>query len=139
MEEPAITHSLRGMTYIEIELKGLRDDLHSGFWGGATHNPALALVEILSKLYNRDNTIAVPGFYEDVVSLTADERKMLAKTPLNEEQFKKTTGYRASGETRTTRFASVSRLAQRWISTDCGAATPVPALRRSFRPKPVPS
>ncbi len=92
IEEPAITHSLRGMTYIEVEVQGPTDDLHSGFWGGATHNPALALVEILGKLYNPDGTIAVPGFYDDVVELTPAEREMIAKNPLSEEQFKQATG-----------------------------------------------
>ena len=82
IEEPAITHSLRGMTYIEIEVEGPKEDLHSGLWGGAAHNPALALVEMLGKLYNPDNTIAVPGFYDDVVSLTEAERDMIAKTAL---------------------------------------------------------
>ena len=92
VEEPAITHSLRGMTYLEIEVTGPREDLHSGFWGGATHNPALALVEILGKLYNADGTIAVPGFYDDVVPLTEAERTMLAKVPLTEEHFIEATG-----------------------------------------------
>ena len=92
IQEPAVTHSLRGMTYIQLEVQGPKDDLHSGFWGGATHNPALALVEILSKLYNPDNTIAVPGFYDDVVALTKDEREMIGKTALSEEQFKEATG-----------------------------------------------
>ncbi len=92
VEEPAITHSLRGMTYLEIEVHGPREDLHSGFWGGATHNPALALVEILGKLYNADGTIAVPGFYDDVVPLTEAERAMLAKVALTEEQFIAATG-----------------------------------------------
>jgi acetylornithine deacetylase/succinyl-diaminopimelate desuccinylase-like protein len=92
IEKPAITHSLRGMTYIQLEVEGPKDDLHSGFYGGATHNPALALVEILSKLYNSDNTIAVPGFYEDVVQLTSKEREMIAKNSLTEEEFKKATG-----------------------------------------------
>ncbi len=92
MEEPAITHSLRGMTYIELEVRGPKDDLHSGFWGGAAHNPALALVEIISRLYKPDNTIAVPGFYDDVVSLTPEERAMIAKNALTEEQFKEATG-----------------------------------------------
>jgi acetylornithine deacetylase/succinyl-diaminopimelate desuccinylase-like protein len=80
------------MTYIELEVLGPKDDLHSGFWGGATHNPALALVEILSKLYKPDNTIAVPGFYDDVVTLTPAEREMISKTDLTEDQFKKATG-----------------------------------------------
>ena len=92
VEEPAITHSLRGMTYLEIEVDGPKEDLHSGFWGGATHNPALALVEILSKLYRPDGTIAVPGFYDDVVALTQDEREMIAKNPLTDAQFKEATG-----------------------------------------------
>ncbi len=92
IDEPAILHSLRGMTYMEIEVRGPTDDLHSGLWGGAAHNPALALVEILGKLYNPDNTIAVPGFYDDVAPLTADEREMIAKTDLTEEQYKSSTG-----------------------------------------------
>jgi acetylornithine deacetylase/succinyl-diaminopimelate desuccinylase-like protein len=96
IEEPAITHSLRGMTYIEIEVEGPKEDLHSGLWGGAAHNPALALVEILGKLYNPDNTIAIPGFYDDVVPLTEVERAMIAKTDLSEEQYKGTTGVPAT-------------------------------------------
>lgn len=92
IEEPAILHSLRGMTYIEVEVQGPTDDLHSGFWGGATHNPALALVEILGKLYNPENTIAVPGFYDDIVPLRPAEREMLAKNALSEEQFMQSTG-----------------------------------------------
>lgn len=96
VEEPAITHSLRGMTYIEIDVQGPREDLHSGFFGGATHNPALALVEIVAKLYNPDNSIAVPGFYDDVVPLTDEERAMIEKTALSEDQFKEATGVPAA-------------------------------------------
>ncbi len=92
IEEPAVTHSLRGMTYLEVEVTGPREDLHSGFFGGATHNPGLALVEILKTLYNDDGTIAVPGFYDDVVALTDEERAMIEKTALTDEQFKEATG-----------------------------------------------
>ncbi|HYO88563.1 MAG TPA: dipeptidase [Candidatus Limnocylindrales bacterium] len=92
IDEPAILHSLRGMTYIEVEVHGPSDDLHSGLWGGAAHNPALALVEILGKLYNPDHTIAVPGFYDDVMPLTDEERAMIARTDLSEAQYKQSTG-----------------------------------------------
>ncbi|NWF82070.1 MAG: dipeptidase [Chloroflexi bacterium] len=92
IDAPAITHSLRGMTYIEVEVHGPKEDLHSGFFGGAVHNPALALVEILGGLYNPDHTIAVPGFYDDVVPLTAEERAMIARTELSEAQLKQSTG-----------------------------------------------
>lgn len=92
IEEPAITHSLRGMTYLEVHVEGPREDLHSGFFGGAVHNPALALVEILESLYHPDGTIAAEGFYDDVAPLTGDERAMIEKTALSEEQFKGATG-----------------------------------------------
>ena len=92
IEEPAILHSLRGMTYIEVEVHGPREDLHSGLWGGAVHNPAIALSQILARMFNDDNTIAVPGFYDDVVPLTAEERAMIAKTDLSEAQYMQSTG-----------------------------------------------
>jgi len=92
IDEPAILHSLRGMTYAEIDVEGPTDDLHSGLWGGAAHNPAVALVQILAQLYNPDNTIAIPGFYDDVVPLTPEEREMIAKTDLTEAQYKQSTG-----------------------------------------------
>lgn len=92
IDEPAILHSLRGMTYIEVEVHGPRDDLHSGLWGGAVHNPAMALSQILAQMFNDDNSIAVPGFYDDVVPLSAEERAMIAKTDLSEEQYMASTG-----------------------------------------------
>ena len=91
-DEPSILHSLRGMTYIEVEVHGPKDDLHSGLWGGAAHNPAQALADILARLFNADHTIAVPGFYDDVVPLTDDERAMIAKTNLSDEQYRQSTG-----------------------------------------------
>ncbi|MGZ3673448.1 MAG: M20/M25/M40 family metallo-hydrolase, partial [Ktedonobacterales bacterium] len=90
IEEPVIIHGLRGMTYIEVTVRGPSDDRHSGHWGGAVHNPALALVEILSTLHNPDHSIAVPGFYDDV-PLTPDERQELAKNELTEAQAKQST------------------------------------------------
>lgn len=111
IESPSITHSLRGMTYIQVEVEGPKEDLHSGLWGGAAHNPALALVEMLGKLYNPDNTIAVPGFYDDVVELTKAERDMIAKTDMSEEQYKATTGVPALWGDK--RFTIRERLAAR--------------------------
>lgn len=92
MDRPAITHSLRGMTYIELHVDGPHDDLHSGFYGGAVHNPALALVEILSRMFNADHSIAVPGFYDDVVNLTDAERAEIAKTDMSEAELLAATG-----------------------------------------------
>lgn len=92
IEEPAVTHSLRGMTYIELEVFGPREDLHSGFFGGAVHNPANALSEIIASMFNDDNTVAIEGFYDDVVDLTTEEREMIARTDMSEQQLLDATG-----------------------------------------------
>jgi len=92
IEQPAITYSLRGMTYIEITVEGPKDDLHSGFYGGAVHNPALALVELLSKMFDENNTIAVPGFYDDVIPISDRERAEIAKSELSEQDLLDATG-----------------------------------------------
>ena len=92
IEQPAIVNSVRGMTYMEIHVWGPSHDLHSGQFGGVVHNPALALVEILSKMHNPDHSIAVPGFYDDVLPLSDNDREELAKTELSEEEVKSTSG-----------------------------------------------
>ena len=92
IDHPSILHSLRGMTYLEIHVEGPHDDLHSGFYGGAVHNPALALVEILGWLHDADHSVTVPGFYDDVVSLTEAERAEIAKTAISDEQLLADTG-----------------------------------------------
>jgi acetylornithine deacetylase/succinyl-diaminopimelate desuccinylase-like protein len=80
------------MTYVEIHVEGPHDGLHSGFYGGAVHNPALALVEILDKMFNDDHSIAVPGFYDDVVPLSDAERAEVAKTDMSEAELLAATG-----------------------------------------------
>ena len=85
IDEPAVTYSLRGMTYIEVTVEGPKDDLHSGFYGGTVHNPALALVELLSEMFDEHNSIAVPGFYDDVVPITDREREEIAKLVVCED------------------------------------------------------
>ncbi len=93
---PAITYALRGLTYMQLEVWGPARDLHSGGFGGMVHNPALALAQIISKLHNADNSVAVPGFYDDVLVLTDEERAELAKQDITEETIKQVTGIPAS-------------------------------------------
>jgi acetylornithine deacetylase/succinyl-diaminopimelate desuccinylase-like protein len=92
IDRPMITHSLRGMTYVEIEVEGPHVDLRSGFYGGAVHNPALALAQILSRLHNPDGSIAVPGFYDDVVALTDAERAEVARAGITDAELLAATG-----------------------------------------------
>lgn len=92
LENPSIASGMRGLSYIEVEVTGPNRDLHSGVYGGAVANPATVLAKMIASCHDENNHITIPGFYEDVLDATMDERAMLAKAPLNEEDFKKDLG-----------------------------------------------
>ncbi|MBK8021440.1 MAG: dipeptidase [Chloroflexi bacterium] len=87
IRQPSLTYALRGLTYMQIDVTGAARDLHSGGYGGVVHNPALALAQIIARLHNPDNSIAVPGFYDDVLPLSPEERAELAKQDITEEKL----------------------------------------------------
>jgi acetylornithine deacetylase/succinyl-diaminopimelate desuccinylase-like protein len=76
---PAITYALRGGLALELELRGQRQDVHSGSFGGALQNPAQALCELIARLHDADGRIAIPGFYDRVRPVSAAERAALAR------------------------------------------------------------
>jgi acetylornithine deacetylase/succinyl-diaminopimelate desuccinylase-like protein len=84
---PAITIALRGMMYAQIDVSGTAVDLHSGGYGGAVENPANALARIIAGLKDESGRILVPGFYDDVVELTSDERQMIDDLPFDEDAY----------------------------------------------------
>jgi acetylornithine deacetylase/succinyl-diaminopimelate desuccinylase-like protein len=84
---PAITYGLRGLVYMEITVTAASHDLHSGLYGGAVPNPANVLCELLATLHDRDGRVNLPGFYDKVVPLSADERIMWAKLPFDETEL----------------------------------------------------
>ena len=92
MKHPALCYSLRGMAPIEIRLDGPDRDLHSGLFGGAVDNPAMVLCQMLGQLRNKRGSVTIPGFYDDVVKLSAYERKQMAKVPFSEAKFRKSVG-----------------------------------------------
>lgn len=94
LEQPTIVYALRGMSYMEIEVFGADHDLHSGTYGGVVHNPAKALCEIVAQLHDANGTITVPGFYDRVRALDAEERAELAKLPYTEAELQAETGVR---------------------------------------------
>jgi acetylornithine deacetylase/succinyl-diaminopimelate desuccinylase-like protein len=85
---PAITVALRGLMYAQIDVVGPPVDLHSGMYGGTVENPANALATIIAALKSPDGRVRIPGFYDDVVPLTADDRRALAELPFDEETFR---------------------------------------------------
>ncbi len=97
---PAITLSLRGMMYAQIDVVGSAVDLHSGSYGGAVQNPANALAQIVAALKGPDGRIRIPGFYDDVVPLTDADRAALADLPFDEAAYQASLGLPALvGET----------------------------------------
>lgn len=89
---PSINYATRGMMYLEMEVFGPKQDLHSGGYGGIVHNPAQALAEILAQLHNPDGTVNVPGFYDTVRPISDQERKALQESAKSESQWQTETG-----------------------------------------------
>jgi acetylornithine deacetylase/succinyl-diaminopimelate desuccinylase-like protein len=86
---PSITVGLRGLSYVEVEVTGPNRDLHSGLYGGAVANPINILCEMIAKMKDDKDHITIPGFYDDVEILTAEERAEMAKAPFNLDAYKK--------------------------------------------------
>lgn len=85
---PAITVGLRGLMYAQIDVVLSPVDLHSGSYGGVVHNPAVALAQIITALKGADGRIRIPGFYDDVRTLTDTEIAAMAELPFDEERFR---------------------------------------------------
>jgi acetylornithine deacetylase/succinyl-diaminopimelate desuccinylase-like protein len=89
---PSICYGLRGLIYYQIDLRGTKSDLHSGSFGGAVANPAFVLAQILAQMKDRSGRIKIPGFYDDVVPLTDEERAEWKRLPFNETKYRKELG-----------------------------------------------
>jgi acetylornithine deacetylase/succinyl-diaminopimelate desuccinylase-like protein len=143
IETPALATMLRGLLYTEIALWGPSHDLHSGLYGGAVPNPLNVLTRILGQLHDANGRVQVPGFYDDVAELSAEEARQHAALPFDEAGFLGSAGISAPiGE------AGRSTLERIWTRPTCdingiwggytgpGAKTVIPAEARakvSFR------
>jgi acetylornithine deacetylase/succinyl-diaminopimelate desuccinylase-like protein len=94
---PSILSSLRGLAYFEITVRGPSSDLHSGMYGGAVVNPAMALAQILSTFHDKRGKIAIKGFYDKVRAFPAAVLKGMKKLPFSDAKFKKEVGVKALG------------------------------------------
>ena len=134
LDQPTIVYALRGMSYMEVEVFGPKRDLHSGSYGGMVHNPAQALCEIIAQLHDANGTVTVPGFYDRVRALDAEERAELNKASYTEAELKQETGvpaawgeaeYRLHERTGARPTLEVNGLVGGW--TGAGAKTVLPA------------
>lgn len=88
LEHPSIDIGVRGLSYIEVEVTGPNRDLHSGVYGGAVANPITILAQMIATCHDENNHVTIPGFYDDVVVSTDEERKLMSAAPYNEEEYK---------------------------------------------------
>jgi acetylornithine deacetylase/succinyl-diaminopimelate desuccinylase-like protein len=88
MENPSLDVGVRGLSYIEVEVTGANRDLHSGTYGGAAANPITMLAKMIAQLHDENNHVTIPGFYDDVVEATKEERELMSRAPFNEKEYK---------------------------------------------------
>jgi acetylornithine deacetylase/succinyl-diaminopimelate desuccinylase-like protein len=86
---PSITTGLRGLAYWQVEVTGPSHDLHSGIFGGAVANPINVLCSMIDRMVDENGKVTIPGFYDDVEEVSAEERELLGRAPFNEEEYKK--------------------------------------------------
>ncbi|WP_433252752.1 M20/M25/M40 family metallo-hydrolase [Streptosporangium sp. CA-135522] len=82
--EPAVTTSLRGMGAFTVEVRTLKESLHSGSFGGAAPDALAALIRMLAALHDDHGDIRVPGL---------PRGSFLGSGP-SEEEFRATAGVR---------------------------------------------
>jgi acetylornithine deacetylase/succinyl-diaminopimelate desuccinylase-like protein len=92
METPSIDVGVRGLSYIEVEVTGPNRDLHSGVYGGAVANPATLLAKMIASCHDENNHITLPGFYDEVLEASSEERAKMAGAPFDEAAYKKDLG-----------------------------------------------
>lgn len=85
---PSICYGLRGLTALEVTVRGAQSDLHSGLYGGAVPNPLHELARLIASLHDADGRVTVPGFYDRVRPLTPEERQAFRELPFDEEAYR---------------------------------------------------
>lgn len=89
LKTPSIDIGVRGLSYIQVEVTGPNRDLHSGTYGGAVANPITILAKMIAACFDEHNHIKIPGFYDDVVNLSPNEKNFISQIPFNEDDYKK--------------------------------------------------
>jgi cysteinylglycine-S-conjugate dipeptidase len=89
---PSITTALRGLVAVDVEVRALKQSLHSGMWGGPVPDPTLALCKMLASLVNDDGSVNLPGIKDKIRPLTAAEQKDIAALPTDDRKFREQAG-----------------------------------------------
>ena len=108
---PSTVTGMRGLVCATVSFHGPDLDLHSGAFGGAVPNPAIAIARLIGALHDANGRVQVPGYYEDVRELSDTERDLFAKVPIDDAEFLAVAQSRAlSGEAG---FSTLERIGAR--------------------------
>ncbi len=84
-QHPVVMYGVRGVLYVEIEVRGPARDLHSGTFGGSVDNPLNVLSRLLASLQDGETRkVLIPGFYDQVEELSDEERRLISKAPITD-------------------------------------------------------
>ena len=86
-DRPALIYGMRGALTLELEVLGPAQDLHSGTFGGAIHNPLQALCEIVARLHDDEGKVTIAGFYDRVRQWGRSERSLMASMGPSDPQI----------------------------------------------------
>lgn len=110
-DQPSIVYALRGLAYFELEIRGPEKDLHSGMFGGSIRNPIHVLCELIAGMHDAQGRVTLPGFYDTVRELDAEERAQLARAPYSDAQWLAMTG--APGLSGESGYSTIERVGAR--------------------------
>ncbi len=91
-EVPSITTGLRGLCKLQLTVTGPDHDLHSGDFGGTVANPINVLSQMIGSVLDEKGHITIPGFYDDVLVLGDEERRLLNRAPYDGEAYRRSVG-----------------------------------------------
>jgi acetylornithine deacetylase/succinyl-diaminopimelate desuccinylase-like protein len=89
---PTLSYALRGVAAMEVTVTGPSHDLHSGVYGGAVANPAIAAARLIASLHDADGRVLIDGFYDKVRGLAAWEREAAAAAPVKDSDIAEQAG-----------------------------------------------
>lgn len=90
-----IVLGVRGDVNMHLTVYGPKRPLHSGNYGNWAPNPAFQLVQLLAGMKDASGNVLIKGFYDDVIPLSASEKKALLKIPDIEKTLKNELGIAA--------------------------------------------
>jgi acetylornithine deacetylase/succinyl-diaminopimelate desuccinylase-like protein len=86
-DTPSLTLGTKGITGCQVNIRTAGTDLHSGMFGASVQNAVRAAAQLAATLHDDRQRVAVAGFYDDVIPISAAEREDFAEAPFHAESY----------------------------------------------------